>query len=308
MIEITARRAVAGRPRARRGAAGLPAAAVLLLAACATPGVHQIQVDLDNIQQQLWKIQKENAVLTDEVSRLRESAAPAAGGSAADPTTIVLRLETLEREIQRLQSRMDDSDQRVTAVVQDLRTTRDALQALVATLPAGSTPPAAQPAPVPTIAAGSGVPDAGGAPPRDPSAARDRPAGDPPLALENLYRQGYADYTKGNYALALQELSDFLERYPDSPLADDAQYLMGEVHFSQQQYPEAVEAFDRLVKNYPRGDKTGPAFLKKGLALLEMNRTADAVVQLQHVIDTYPETEEARIARERLRGLGLRER
>jgi outer membrane protein assembly factor BamD (BamD/ComL family) len=46
----------------------------------------------------------------------------------------------------------------------------------------------------------------------------------------------------------------------------------------------------------------------KGLALLEMNRTADAVIQFQHVVTAYPKSEEARVARERLRALGLRER
>lgn len=275
--------------------------AVLLLAACATPGTHQLQVDLDHIQQQLWAIQKENASLTDEVARLREAGAP---NAAVDAAVIDLRMEQLEQELTRLQSRLDDTDQRITAVVQDLRTTRDALQALVATLPAGAEPPG----PVDTLRTGGDPVDRGASVAGAPTPVPPPGGGATPLALENLYRQGYADYTKGNYALALQELEEFLQRYPDSPLADDAQYLRGEVHFSQQQYPEAVEVFDQLVREYPRGDKIGPAYLKKGLALLEMNRTADAVVQLQHVIDTYPESEEARIARDRLRDLGLRER
>ncbi len=59
------------------------------------------------------------------------------------------------------------------------------------------------------------------------------------------------------------------------------------------------------MKDYPGGEKAGPAYLKKGLALLELNRTADAVIQLNHVITAYPQSEEARIARDRLEGLGL---
>ncbi len=39
-----------------------------------------------------------------------------------------------------------------------------------------------------------------------------------------------------------------------------------------------------------------------------MNRTADAVIQLQHVVTAFPKSDEARIARERLKALGLRER
>jgi len=69
-----------------------------------------------------------------------------------------------------------------------------------------------------------------------------------------------------------------------------------------------VSAYERLLSDHPAGDKAAAAYMKKGLALLEMNRTADAVIQLQHVVSAYPKSEEARLARERLRALGLRER
>ncbi len=80
------------------------------------------------------------------------------------------------------------------------------------------------------------------------------------------------------------------------------------MYFSQQKYPEAIGAYDRLLKDHAAGERAASAYLKKGLALLEMNRTADAVIQLQHVVTAYPKSEEARIARERLRALGLKER
>jgi TolA-binding protein len=80
------------------------------------------------------------------------------------------------------------------------------------------------------------------------------------------------------------------------------------VLYAQEKYPEAVGAFEEVIQRYGSGDKVPAAYLKKGLALLEMNRTADAVIQLQHVVTAYPRTEEARVARERLRALGLRER
>jgi tol-pal system protein YbgF len=276
-------------------AAAFVAMAGLLTLGCSTPGLHQIQIDLDSIQQQLWKIQKENAALTEEVARLRDPrTSPAVSAEGGGAPELKLRIENLEHEIERLRARLDETDQRMSAVVHDLRATRDALQALMAAPPAG----------------GSGAPAGALEQLSDASAPTDGGAvtGMAPLTLDNLYRQGYADYTKGNYSLALQGLRELLERHPESPQAEDAQYLVGEIYFSQQEYLEAVEAFDLLVKNFPEGDKTGPAYLKKGLALFEMNRTADAVVQLQHVIDVYPKSEEARIARERLRDLGLEER
>jgi len=149
---------------------------------------------------------------------------------------------------------------------------------------------------------------------RPPSSAASTPPVAGPGAVPgtaigvDLYRLGYSDYAKGNYELALAELQDFVRLNPADDLADDAQYLIGEIYFSQQKYPEAVAAFDRLLAEHAGGDKAAAAYLKKGLALLEMNRTADAVIQLQHIVSAYPKSEEARLARERLRALGLRER
>ena len=199
--------------------------------------------------------------------------------------------------------------------MQDLRTTRDVLQSLLRATQAAATQSASAPpggAP-PGMAGGDPtvavvLPSTGR---EDTQAARGAPAAgsaDPVMPLEDLYRQGYRDYTKGNYALALLELEEFANRYPTSELADDARYFIGEVHFGQENYHDAVESFDQVVQAYPGGDKAGPAYLKKGLALLELNRTADAVIQLQHVITTYPKSEEARIARDRLRSMGLSER
>jgi hypothetical protein len=37
-----------------------------------------------------------------------------------------------------------------------------------------------------------------------------------------------------------------------------------------------------------------------------MNRTAQGVVQLQHLIEKFPRSEEARIARDRLKELGVK--
>ena len=134
------------------------------------------------------------------------------------------------------------------------------------------------------------------------------PASDQPETRVLRGRQAYADYARGNADRALQELEDFIRLHPGDDLADDAEFMVGEVYFSQQKYQEAVAAYDRLLKEHAAGDKAASAYLKKGLALLEMNRTADAVIQLQHVVTAFPKSDEARIARERLKALGLRER
>src|SRR5206468_3636466 len=215
------------------------------------------------------------------------------------------------RDIDALRTRADETDQRLNGVADQVRAARQALDV-------------AAPAPIAAAAvsaASAGGPDgtaAQGAAPAGGSAAPEAVAPPAPAVPEtggtasagggDLYRQGYGDFGRGNYDKALAELQDFVRLNPADGLADDAQYLIGEVYFTQQKYPEAVAAYDRLLQEHGAGDKAPGAYLKKGLALLEMNRTADAVIQLQHVISAYPKSEEARLARERLRALGLRER
>jgi tol-pal system protein YbgF len=263
----------------------------LLLTVCASAaGSSQLQADLDTLQQQVWKLQKDQAALTQQVTHA--ATAPAAPDNAT--AELRARLDSLERDIQVLQTRADESEQRLGALQGEVRATREAVEMLA------RAPAAAAPA---TPAAAAATPTPGEAP-QPPAAA---PVPGTAIGVD-LYRLGYGDFSKGNFDLALAELQDFVRLNPSDDLADDAQYLIGEIYFSQQKYPEAVAAYDRLLAEHAGGDKAAAAYLKKGLALLETNRTADAVIQLQHVVSAYPKSEEARIARERLQALGLRER
>ncbi len=59
-----------------------------------------------------------------------------------------------------------------------------------------------------------------------------------------------------------------------------------------------------MVSRYPRSDKIPSALLKKGYAHLELGERSQGVVQLQHVIRQYPTSDEANLARQRLREIG----
>jgi tol-pal system protein YbgF len=128
----------------------------------------------------------------------------------------------------------------------------------------------------------------------------------PGASVEDTYSAAYADYTKGNYALAIAGFQDFLKKYPDSELSDNAQFWVAESYFSQGDYDTAAAQYDKVIQNYPKGDRVPAAYLKKGLCLMETNRTAEGVVLLQHLIQTYPTSEEAALARDRLEGMGVK--
>ena len=133
------------------------------------------------------------------------------------------------------------------------------------------------------------------------------PTGQPTGAVPNpeeLYNAAYADYSKGNYVLAISGFEEYATRFPDSDLADNALYWVGECHFSQGEYDSAVDAFDNLLELHPRSDKAAAGNLKKALAFMELNQVGTAIVQLRYVVSNYPSTDEARIAEDKLVNLG----
>lgn len=87
-------------------------------------------------------------------------------------------------------------------------------------------------------------------------------------------------------------------------LADNALYWVGECYFSQGDFPAAIRAFDRMLETFPESDKAPAANLKKALAYQDQNQVRLAIEQLRYVVGTYPDSDEAKIARDRLAGLG----
>jgi tol-pal system protein YbgF len=119
------------------------------------------------------------------------------------------------------------------------------------------------------------------------------------------YQAAYRDYQRGNFDLAIEGFQDFVQASPNSDLADNASYWVGESLFSQKKYREAIAQFDAVVTKYPKSDKVPGALLKKGYAYININEKAQGVVQLQYVLHEHPQSQEASLARQKLKQLGI---
>lgn len=117
---------------------------------------------------------------------------------------------------------------------------------------------------------------------------------------EQLFAAAYADYSRGNFDLALSEFRQYVETYPSSELADNAQYWIGEILYAQRKFPESVVEFEKVGVLNPKGDKTATALYKRGLVLLEMNNKDEGVAQLLAVVKNYAKTPEAGLATQQL--------
>jgi len=119
----------------------------------------------------------------------------------------------------------------------------------------------------------------------------------------DLWRSANLDYVSGDYKLTVDDLQDFLSKYPTDPRVPDAHLLMGEAFFNQKKFDQALPEYDIVLQKYPDSDKTRAALLKKGLALKEANQPQQAQSTLKEVVQKFPNTSEAITASEALKGL-----
>ncbi len=318
-------------------------AAALAAAGCLTASQEsRLQTDMAQVREQVFTMQRDTAAILARLQELERVLEAQGGSSPARFADLEALLRTLTDEVRALGARLDDNTSRMTALSRDVIAAREQYRSLEARLAAAlatrglqtpgpggvyagpaaplATDPNGFPVEAPTAGPGPAAPGAedAAAPPETTAAAPETgavPAGTPPAvatadeaAQEASYRSAYNDYTRGAFDSAILGFREFLRRWPGSPLAGRAQYFIGESLFSQQRYDEAAQAFTLTIDNYPGGDKIAAAYLKKGLSLLALKQTARGVMQLQHVIEAYPRTEEARIAADQLRQLGLRDR
>jgi tol-pal system protein YbgF len=127
-----------------------------------------------------------------------------------------------------------------------------------------------------------------------------QPAIRDPGNAEQLFAAAYVDYSRGNYALALQEFNQYVESYPSSEMADNAQYWIGEILYAQKKLPEATAAFEKVKIISPNGDKTAPALYKRATVLLDMGRREEAVIQFLAIFKDYSKTREGELAFQKL--------
>ncbi|HXO19818.1 MAG TPA: tol-pal system protein YbgF [Thermoanaerobaculia bacterium] len=190
-----------------------------------------------------------------------------------------VRLQNLASRIEELQAKLEDTNYRLSQLSQQIATTNQELKSFHAPAVAEGTAPIAPPA---AASAPAGV--------VDPKA---------------LYEAAYNDYLKGNYDLSMREFQEYLANFPDTDLSDNATYWIGETFYRQRKFRQAIEQYDLVMSRYPRGDKLASAQLKKAYAFLELGERSQGIGLLRQVVRQHPTSDEANLARGRLRELGV---
>ncbi len=118
---------------------------------------------------------------------------------------------------------------------------------------------------------------------------------------DNLYVKAKQRFDKGEYEDARNLFQNFLEQYPKSKEADNAQFWIGEIYYREKWYEKAILEYQKVIEIYSKGNKVSSALLKQGLAFLNLGDKDNARLILKELIRKYPGTNEAKIAKERLK-------
>jgi tol-pal system protein YbgF len=117
---------------------------------------------------------------------------------------------------------------------------------------------------------------------------------------QKLYDGAYLDLTKGSYDLAITGFTSYLKYFPETELAGNAQYWLGECYYAKKNFTRSAIEFHKVLENYSTGAKVPSALYKLSLSLIELKSNNQAEKYLSELMDKYPNTQEAKLAEQKL--------
>ena len=245
------------------------------------------------LQEQTMRLQLLIAALEETLQALSSQLDEQASATVRAFADQRLQSESVAGDVRILREKLDDTNVRISSMSQEIEALRVAI------------PPVPFPTTVLLTDPETGLP-------LSPSAAAPTTPPPAPLAAgaspQRMYNTAWADYTSGQWDLAVEGFEAYLAMFPRSELADDAQFYVGETHYADGRFEEAIEAFERVLLNHPDGDVVPEAHYKRGLALDRLGETDRARQAFELLLDNYPDSTMATLAQQALDRLSQLER
>ncbi len=277
---------------------------VAVLAALAPPpafGVSretiQMMQQLDTLLQMVQSLQKtvdtQTAVLrtlieqnTNAISQMKQEVSGIQNGTSHSLATSSSKIDNVTSQIQALSASIAETNSRLAKLSDQVAQTQNIIQTL--------NQPPAQPQPN----AAQGAPGQAGQP-GDAQQPAQPQVPDP----ASLFSSALSSYNSGQYQLAVQGFQEYLQYYANTDRASDAQFYIGDSYYNMGNYPKAVNEFNTCLERYQSGSKLPTAQLKKAYALIALGETRAGGRELRSLISRYPHSNEADLARQRLKSL-----
>jgi tol-pal system protein YbgF len=254
------------------------AACLAGVAACATPAqVQQVETQVNVLRAdtrrsdsasaaQLRQILVLQQQMMDSIAATRRSLNEMKGGVSND-------LLAVQQQLLQLQELTGQSQRRLTELRSQLEARGESMGA----------------APVP-VAPGAPA-DSGAAPPAAAASA------------QQMYDASLAQLRRGSAATGRAGLREMLQAYPKSELVPDALYFVGQ-SFSSENPDSASAYYRKVVYEYPKSSRAPAALYGLGLLAERHGNKADARDAYNQLLKSYPKSDEAALARDRLKAIG----
>lgn len=188
-------------------------------------------------------------------------------------------LYAIAQQLVQVQELTGQSQQRLT----ELRTQLEARGEQIAETPGGS----------PGVALAPGTTGPAN-PPADSSAGP---------SADQIYQASLQQLRRGSVSTARIGFRELLRRYPQSPRAADALYFIGE-SFAAETPDSAQRYYQQVVDRFTASPRAATALYKLGLLAEQRRDAAAARTFYGRVVQSYPNSDEAALAKDRLRSLG----
>lgn len=266
---------------------------IVLVAAATTPAAaankehQQLMADIRMLQEQSQTLQNLLGQLNEALRAVNtrlDQQAEATRKAFADQKLII---DNLTNDARVIREKLDDNNVRVGSLTQEVDAMRQSLQQL-------SVRPAATPEPEFGASPGAAPPPTGATPSPAP------PSGALSASPKQMWEAAYADYTSGQYDLAILGFDAYVKSFPKADMADDAQVMICASYLNDKKDQKAVEACDLAIRTYPGGNAIPDAYYRKGLALANLKDVNGARAAWETVVQNFKDTDAARLARQRL--------
>lgn len=257
----------------------------------------QMMADIRMLQEQNQRLQLALTSLNETLRALNTKLDDQSAATRKAFADQKLLIDGATGDLRVLREKLDETNVRLTSLSQDVDGLRDVVHQ-------ASQAPAAVPGA--TDATGQSAAPPGTAP--GPTTAP--PAGAAAIGTtpRRLYETAYADYTAGQWSLAVQGFETYLKTFPKSDLADDAQYYIGEALTGDSKFREAVAAYERVISDYPQSDILPEAYYKVGSTYERLGQPDKARAAYEYAVKHYGETQAGTLSKQRLDGLNRRAR
>ena len=117
------------------------------------------------------------------------------------------------------------------------------------------------------------------------------------LSAETMFNQAMRDYTQGDFDMAIEGFTAYVDTYPGGDTAARALLYIGESYSSINRLREAADAFTRLINGYPQTSVVPPALYKRARIEIALQEQDNAIADFRDIIERFPNAPEADLAR-----------